>query len=447
VDDLASGKGAEFVDASTATLVFVSSGYFTSPNCMRELLRAVVKKKPMFSLVESEEKKGGLTFEEVRRQLINNDVGGFYDKCGLAVEVAQWGYEMPIASELYEALFKMEPIEWTRIGFLQEVSMRLIANHILKNSGGETYLQGEVSRTEPKVGPPAAGHAFHVYCSVHNPGAATLVREVASMLKLNLKLTADIDRLEECDCMLVYLTRLTWTQGDTSVALAADVQRAIEGCVQLRLAHEMPGVLTNEARQAVDFEAFFSCAEGATPQELLRAGIYNQIAIALKGGPWRRASLVIIAKAFAQSASESQRSKTSWLSTSENKLLSPLHATLSSTSKLLSQSRRTLSTSAGKLVSTSHARLSTSAGNLLGTTCARLSGSVAAQQLKTLAGESSAASAKAAGAASTAGNRLGRLVALVAGGSWCSSRSKAAVTATKASASVEGVSSSNPGVV
>ena len=32
----------------------------------------------MVSLVESEEKKGGLALEEVRRQLIKNDVGGFY---------------------------------------------------------------------------------------------------------------------------------------------------------------------------------------------------------------------------------------------------------------------------------------------------------------------------------------------------------------------------------
>eukprot|EP00966_Prymnesium_polylepis_P325921 7381857-Prymnesium_polylepis.1 len=38
--------------------------------------------------------------------------------------------------------------------------------------------------------------------------------------------------------MLVYLTRLTWTQGETSAALAADVQRAMDGGVPLKLAHE-----------------------------------------------------------------------------------------------------------------------------------------------------------------------------------------------------------------
>jgi hypothetical protein len=77
-----------------------------------------------------------------------------------------------------------------------------------------------------------------------------------------------------------------------------------------------------------------------------------------------------------------------------------------------------------------------------------LSGSVAAQHLETLAEESSATRAKAAGAATTAGSRLGRVVALVAGRSWRSSRSKAPViTATKASASVEVESSSHSGGV
>eukprot|EP00966_Prymnesium_polylepis_P330505 7386144-Prymnesium_polylepis.1 len=54
---------------------------FTSPNCMREILRAVVMKKPMFSLVEPEAKHGGLAFAEVRQQLDDNDARGFYDKC------------------------------------------------------------------------------------------------------------------------------------------------------------------------------------------------------------------------------------------------------------------------------------------------------------------------------------------------------------------------------
>ena len=41
------------------------------------------------------------------------------------------------------------------------------------------------------------------------------------------------------------------------------------------------------------------CDEGATPPELLKAGIYSKIAVALKGGPWREASRVMLAEAVA----------------------------------------------------------------------------------------------------------------------------------------------------
>jgi len=63
VDDLREGKGAEFVDKSEKTLVFCSAGYFQSPNCMRELLRAVVTRKPVIALLEVEAKHGGMTRE------------------------------------------------------------------------------------------------------------------------------------------------------------------------------------------------------------------------------------------------------------------------------------------------------------------------------------------------------------------------------------------------
>ena len=61
----------------------------------------------------------------------------------------------------------------------------------------------------------------------------------------------------------------------------------------------MPGLGGQERRNAIDFGAFFSWADGTTPQDLLASGIYSTIANALKGGPWRRAGLVMLGKAFA----------------------------------------------------------------------------------------------------------------------------------------------------
>ena len=63
---------------------------------------------------------------------------------------------------------------------------------------------------------------------------------------------------------------------------------------RLLLAHEMPG-LEQEARHAVEFGTFF--ADGQTPSTLVAAGIYSSIAVPLKGGPWRKASMALLAKA------------------------------------------------------------------------------------------------------------------------------------------------------
>jgi hypothetical protein len=69
----------------------------------------------------------------------------------------------------------------------------------------------------------------------------------------------------------------------------------------LLLAHEMPGMQGDGQgeRHGVEFGTFFSCPNGATPGSLLKANIYGQIAVALKGGPWREASMVLMAKGIA----------------------------------------------------------------------------------------------------------------------------------------------------
>jgi hypothetical protein len=60
----------------------------------------------------------------------------------------------------------------------------------------------------------------------------------------------------------------------------------------------VPGVGGQEARFGAEFASFFSCVDGATPEELLHRNIYGEIAIALKGGPWREASMAVLGLAF-----------------------------------------------------------------------------------------------------------------------------------------------------
>ena len=116
MDDLKEGKGAEYVDRSQLCLIFISDGYFTSPNCMREILRAVFDKKPILALTEPEARKGGLTREQVQAQLEAAD--SKYERWGLAREMSDWGFvPPPNCEQLYSALYDgMEPVEWNRIG-------------------------------------------------------------------------------------------------------------------------------------------------------------------------------------------------------------------------------------------------------------------------------------------------------------------------------------------
>ena len=50
MDDLREGDGSNYIQQARTILIFVSEGYFSSLNCMRELLRACLKQKPIVTL-------------------------------------------------------------------------------------------------------------------------------------------------------------------------------------------------------------------------------------------------------------------------------------------------------------------------------------------------------------------------------------------------------------
>ena len=206
-----------------------------------------------------------------------------------------WGYEMPSAERLLDVLFAAEPIEWNRIGAFQDVTMRLIAEQLLpERVRGTTYLRGELARLRPSL-PRLQRGCCHVYCSPHNAGASALMREVGEMLREEV--VASSTEMTRCRVMLVYLNGLTWTSGETSDRFADDVMQAMDASIPLLLVHEMPGAVgAVEERHSVAFDTFFACDDGATPAALINRSIYSSIAIALKGGEWRRVSAVMVAQ-------------------------------------------------------------------------------------------------------------------------------------------------------
>ena len=292
VDDLKEiGDLEAYIDHTHSVLIFCSSGYFSSQNCMRELVQSVYRNKPIITLLEPELNKGGLTRADIKDRLEKADVD-FYDQWGMVKQFEEWGWQLPIAQKLYDALFAEAPNEWNRIGDFQDITLRLVAERLLALPSDSTYIAGAL-KTAGGLTMPALSqdHVFHVYISKHNPGAARLVREAVYAQECKFRVSQMLDDLHSCAKMLIYLTDRTWTSGETSSAFAEEVAQAMDSDIPILLAHEMPGE-QQEGRNATEFKNFFVCDEGTTPAPLLKRGIYKTIAVALKGGEWRKASMV-----------------------------------------------------------------------------------------------------------------------------------------------------------
>ena len=74
---------------------------------------------------------------------------------------------------------------------------------------------------------------------------------------------ADKTELLECEQMLLYLTKDTWTSGPASEALANEVEVAMTAGVRLLLVHEAPS-WDKSTPNSGPFEAFFACEHGTS---------------------------------------------------------------------------------------------------------------------------------------------------------------------------------------
>ena len=65
VDDLEEiGKLESYIDGSASVLIFLSTGYFASRNCIREAAQTVAKRIPIVLVHEADPAKGGLTLDQ-----------------------------------------------------------------------------------------------------------------------------------------------------------------------------------------------------------------------------------------------------------------------------------------------------------------------------------------------------------------------------------------------
>lgn len=151
--------------------------------------------------------------------------------------------------------------------------------------------------------PPRDGKQFHCFCSLDNAGARALLTEVVSEMRFGKSLmVCDVaTQLTACEFMLVYLTRDTWGDSITQKALEEQVLTALQGHVPILLAHEEMGA-DEEARRAVKFEHLIE----TTPAPLKKAGVYRTIAVPLRAGILRHASLAMLAQMLGKTQAKAQ---------------------------------------------------------------------------------------------------------------------------------------------
>ena len=289
VDDLEdTGALEEEIAATQTVLIILSTGYFSSRNCLRELMACVGNAKPLVLVHEEDESKGGAPLEKLKSEC----------PTGKVVRFVFWPEDRP-----------RHVIAWQRVTAFQLVSLKLIVKGMLascpeyinKQHVPYIYMPNELPRLRL-----CFRSRVKLYASEYSHGAIGMARVLQTGLKGRidvvtgaLKLRANSRRtkilsrasLGESSTkdgvthFLLYLTSRVFA-GDEGNLLAAQVRDARSVGMPIVLVHE-----NDPASLGCPFSHFFS----VTPQDLVSSGLYRDVAIASFPGPYRPTSLAIAA--------------------------------------------------------------------------------------------------------------------------------------------------------
>ena len=265
VDDLKDIAALEtYVDQTAVIMIFVSKGYFKSKNCLREARCTVAKQKPIALVHDSASYlKSFMTVEAIKA-----------DEC---------------PPELLGPIFDgREVIEWHRIIDFQSVSLKLLAQEVLRGcpyppEAPRIFIEGELSmqkrafRSRPRL-----------YTSPNNPGARAVAEDLRRGMHGAIDLVADASGMNGATHFMLYLNDQTYLE-DAGMKLADELRavRADGGAVRVVMVHE-----NDSARGGCDFGILF---DGRTPQDLMQGGIYSDLALALYSGPFFPVSVALVA--------------------------------------------------------------------------------------------------------------------------------------------------------
>ena len=247
-----------------------------------------------------------------------------------------------------------EVVQWHRVSFYQQVSLKLISQALIfecpaYSKGSEcppVYIPGEPSEADIKF-----NEKVVLYASPSNPGAArfaadlaekhpsievvdrtpsylvtpddflkalgfsgrtgansnggprslaSITKEFTSARRISMMLSSR-DESAPVTHMLLYLSREVFS-GTAGSRLAGELRRAQERKLPIFLVHECDSAVGGEGTD--DFGYFFQ----VTPEDLVIAGLYSTIAVAMHAGSKHRAaSFILAARTLAGATTTAER--------------------------------------------------------------------------------------------------------------------------------------------
>ena len=286
-----------FVHAS-AVLIFISKGYFSSPNAMRELRKAVELGKPLIAVAECEPHLGALTRAQVHEQLV--EAGTLFNRWALkgggghgptGKEYVRWHREGgPSVAALEDALFKEPVIIWDRSSVYQDTALRLICERMEGLDARPVYLQGELAYHRHRVPPPRAPRTYHLCTSSSNPGVLDVVEELNEHLEIELCVTQDLAKASQSEHFLFVMNNETWGQkGSITAQLTHDIADAMRVGLHIICVQELDTDRGGSYGSRDDLI-------GRTPRVLKGSGLFRERILELQSGATRIVSLVLLAE-------------------------------------------------------------------------------------------------------------------------------------------------------
>jgi len=353
VDDLENTEDLEqYVKSSENVLVFLSKGYFFSANCLRELDCALSIQAPLILVHEKNLDKGGVSLDTLRTEVVSQ---GRDAEClfHAGQEIVIWyrvehfqllslkriAQSMLYATPLYKnldmppvlylpgeitpellhfrnpvclfvsrfnsgaaaladelvACYTDEDIEIVHLcpsttkdvaqrGLMQANSLIVRCSDMVKTTSSQAM--GSVTSHMAKARTTVEEAITHnTKRSYRHPRRRVSLRDA---IRRTTNALSKYTRPDTITRMLLYLNQRTFV-GDSAGALAEEVRLARARGIKIVLVHE-----NDDCRDGCPFSRLFE----TTPYDLIREGVYKELAVQFHPMPYRTVSLALLAKAL-----------------------------------------------------------------------------------------------------------------------------------------------------